>query len=123
MQYKTFEEIPVWQSTRDFVAKIYRITENQFKKDFGLMDQLRRASVSILLNISEGFERKTNIDFARFINQAKGSSGECRAVFYIALDNGYITQIQFDELVEKAISISRQLSKFGSYLTASHAKK
>lgn len=107
---------------RRFVSRIYKITEKQFGRDFGLRDQLRRAAVSILLNISEGFERASNIDFARFINQAKASAGECRAVFYIAFDNRYLEEEQFNELKSDSLNISRQLAKFGIFSISSHKK-
>ena len=116
MKYKIFEEIPVWQQARKFVAEVYRITTEDFKRDYGLIDQLRRASVSILLNIAEGFERKSNKEFARFIMIAKGSAGEVRSILYIALDNKYITDKQFPVLHEEIQSISRQLSKFAKFL-------
>jgi four helix bundle protein len=80
---------------------------------------LRRASLSIVLNLAEGFERKTNKDFARFVSNAKGSAGECRSIFYIALDLGYLSESEFMEFKNKIINISRQLSKFADYLVKS----
>jgi len=119
MKYNKFEDIPVWQEAREFVSEIYDITSKHFKKDFDLIKQLRRAALSIVLNIAEGFERKSNKDFARFINNAKGSAGECRAVFYIALDLKYLPESDFIQIREKTINISRQLSKFADYLIRS----
>lgn len=119
MKYKNFEDIPVWQDARQFVSKVYKTTKLNFNKDFDLISQLRRAAISINLNIAEGFERKTNKDFARFISNSKGSAGECRAIFYLALDLKYLSQKEFDELLNEIISISCQLSKFGNYLIQS----
>ena len=123
MIYAQFEDIPVWQQAREFVVKIYLITKKDFNNDFELMNQIRRAALSILLNIAEGFERKSNKDFARFINQAKASAGECRAALYIAFDLGYIVKNKFEELITNVISISKQLSKFENYLVNSSYKK
>ncbi len=58
MKYAKFEGIPIWQEARKFVVKIYQITKHKFNNDFGLINQIQRASLSVLLNISEGFERK-----------------------------------------------------------------
>ena len=118
MNYNQFEDIPVWQEARQFISDVYELTLN-FKKDYELINQLRRAALSIALNIAEGFERKTNKDFARFINNAKASSGECRAIFYIALDLGYINENEFVNYKKKVINIARQLSKFSRYLIQS----
>ena len=87
MKYNKFEDIPVWQEARRFVSEVYDVTNKYFQKDFDLIRQLRRAALSIVLNIAEGFERKSNKDFARFINNAKGSAGECRAVFHVNCRN------------------------------------
>lgn len=116
MVYSNFEQIPVWQESRRFIGQIYRLTDHNFKHDYDLMKQLRRASLSIALNIAEGFERKTNKDFARFINMAKGSSGECRATLYIAHDLGYISDEIVRDLLDQITSISQQLSKFSEFL-------
>ena len=67
-------------------------------------------------NIAEGFERATDIDFARFLSIAKGSAGEVRAQLYVALDTGYLTQPEFDELTQLATDVSRLLSRFMQYL-------
>lgn len=116
MFYKKFEEVPVWQQARKFVSKIYEITTTNFKKDYSLVDQLRRSSVSILLNIAEGFEKHSNKDFARYVNIAKGSAGEVRAILYIAYDNKYLNEKEFEILYNDIESISRQLFKFNQFL-------
>lgn len=117
MKYKYFEDLPVWQDARKFVSAIYDLTNPiNLKRDYPLMDQIRRASLSISLNIAEGFERKSNKDFSRFINTSKASAGECRAVLYIALDLGYITNDKFTKYMELARCLSYQLSRFEKYL-------
>ena len=123
MKYNSFEEIPVWQQVRAFIKLIYTVcNKDNFKNDFSLMDQIRRASVSILLNISEGFEKKSNKDFARFINQSKASAGEVRCALYITLDLDYISDEQFNTLFKEVKSISNQLFKFEKYLLDTHKK-
>ncbi|MBU0727520.1 four helix bundle protein [Patescibacteria group bacterium] len=123
MKYEKFEDIPVWIQTRSFLKLIYSLCNKaSFQNDYSLMDQIRRASVSILLNLSEGFERKTNKDFARFINQSKASAGEVRCALYIAFDLGYISKEQFGMLITEIISIGNQLYKFEKYLLNTHIK-
>ncbi len=118
MQYNQFEDIPVWQETRLFVNKIYSLFENseKLKRDFSLVDQLKRATYSILLNISEGFERGSNKEFANFLNIAKRSAGEVRAILYILLDNHYINQETFENYKKSATEISSHLANFRKFL-------
>ncbi len=81
-----FEDIKAWQKARELNKEIYKISNNTlFEKDFGLKDQIRRASVSVLSNIAEGFERNGSKEFKQFLSIAKGSSGEVRAQLYVAL--------------------------------------
>ncbi len=126
MQYKKFEDIPIWQISRKFVANIYKlIDDNQkLKKDYSICDQLKRATYSISLNIAEGFERSSNKEFANFINIAKGSAGEVRTILYILLDNNYIENKTAENLIEEIYKISTHLSNFRSYLLDNlHYKK
>ncbi len=112
-----FEEIEAWQTARELAKLIYSITEEgKFAKDFGLKDQIRRASVSVMSNIAEGFESKTPAAFIRYLGIAKASAGEVRSQLYIAHDVGYLTEQQFSNLFQIAEKVSRQLSRFVSYL-------
>lgn len=112
-----FEEIKSWQKGRALCQLVYRLTtDGPFRRDFGLRDQMRRASVSVISNIAEGFESQNNRTFVRFLYIAKGSAGEVRAQAYVALDQGYITQPEFDEIIALSTEISRLLSKFIAYL-------
>jgi len=87
MKVKSFEDMQVWQDAREFVKSIYNLTlEYKFKGDYGLKDQIRRAAVSIMNNIAEGFERDNNKEFVKFLGYAKGSAGEIRSMLYVALD-------------------------------------
>ena len=99
-------------------AEIYRITnENSlFAKDYGLRDQMRRASISVSSNIAEGFERETSKEFIRFLYIAKASAGEFRSQLYLASDLGYITVQEFESLNNKINDVSKLLSGFIKYL-------
>lgn len=115
-----FEDIDGWKKARALTNRVYAVTNTgAFARDFGLRDQIRRASVSIMSNIAEGYERGAgDKEFARFLSIAKGSAGEVRAQLYVALDVGYLTRDEFDELTQLATETSRLLSRFMQYLTA-----
>ncbi|MEL1246094.1 four helix bundle protein [Flavobacterium sp. DGU11] len=114
----SFEEIISWQKARELNSEIYRVTNNNeiFNKDYGLRDQMRRASISVSSNIAEGFERETTKEFIRFLYIAKASAGEFRSQLYLASDLGYITNSEFYSLNEKVNEISKLLSGFIKYL-------
>jgi len=117
MKVKAFEDLQVWQDARVFVKSIYELTSlKNFSKDFGLKDQIQRASVSIMNNISEGYERDNNREFIKFLGYSKGSAGEVRSMLYVALDLNYISNDQFKVSYEKAVSIITQISNFKKYL-------
>jgi four helix bundle protein len=120
---KKFEDIEAWQKTRELAKTIYDVTAGgKFSRDFGLKDQIRRAAVSILSNIAEGFERGGDKEFVQFIAMAKGSSAEVRAQLYVALDQGYVAQETFDRLSDLTIQINRMLSGLMKYLRSSEYK-
>ncbi len=117
MKVKSFEDLQVWQDARAFVKSIYELTSNDsFKKDYGLKDQIQRAAVSIMNNISEGFERDNNKEFMKFLGYSKGSAGEVRSMLYVALDLQYISKVEFDNSYEEAVNIIKQISNFKKYL-------
>ena len=108
------------KKAREFNKRIYEITDGAiFKKDYDLVRQLRRASISISSNIAEGFERNTDKEFIYFLYVAKASAGEVRSQIYLALDLNYISEIEFDELFEKVSDISKLISGFIKYLNDS----
>jgi len=112
-----FEEIEAWKAARLLTNLIYKISEQgAFAKDYGLKDQIRRASISAMSNIAEGFESRTDTQFINYLGHAKGSSGEVRSQLYVALDLKYISQEQFAEGYEFTDKTSRQLSRFIDYL-------
>jgi four helix bundle protein len=116
-KFNKFEEIQAWQKADDVTLLIYKITDDaNFSKDFGLKDQIRRASVSIMANIAEGHGRRTSVIFANFLNIARGSAAEVQSHLYIALGLHYINQKDFDEIYQKLTEISRMTLSLAQYL-------
>lgn len=105
-----FEDLVAWQKARVLTARIYRVTsDGAFRRDFGLQGQMRRAAVSVMANIAEGFERMRAGEFHQFLSIAKGSCAELRAHLYIAYDAGYIAEPSFRELLDMAEEVARIL--------------
>ena len=112
-----FEDIIAWQTAREITRRVYALTNaGAFARDYGLRDQMRRAAVSILSNIAEGFESRTQALFIEFLGRAKGSAGELRAQLYVALDVGYLDRSGFEQLFDLSDKASREISRFISYL-------
>jgi len=112
-----FEDIQAWKKARILVKEIYSASNSgQFAKDFGLRDQIRRAAVSIMLNIAEGFARKTDREFTQFLIIAHGSAAEAQSALYVALDLAYITSEQFEKLYSLTNETSKMIMGFSSYL-------
>ena len=112
-----FEDILGWQKARQLTAAIYEITAHGvFPKDFGLRDQIRRSSVSIMANIAEGFGRKSDKEFANFLNYAHGSVAETQSHLYVALDLKYLDQDQFDTVYKMLDETSRMIMGFSKHL-------
>jgi four helix bundle protein len=108
---ESFEDLRVWQKGIELVKNIYLITkEGDLSRDFGLRDQLRRASVSVPTNIAEGFERYSRKEYLNFLNIAKGSAGEVRSLLRVALEVGYLDQSSYTQLHHQAMELSRMLS-------------
>jgi four helix bundle protein len=115
-----FEDIQVWQKARELNKLIYDVTKNShFLKDFSLRDQLRRASVSIMANIAEGFGRKSKKEFANFLNMAHGSAAEVQCHLYVALDQNYISQEEFRGAYDMVEVVSKMIQGFMNYLNNS----
>ncbi len=103
-----FEDLIAWQKARELTKSIYKVTKiGDFLKDFGLRDQIRRASVSIMSNIAEGFERGGRSEFHQFLVIAKGSCAELRSQLYVALDVEYLNVDTFQSLDGLARETSR----------------
>ena len=98
MKVQRFEDLEAWQIARELANQVYKITKQESVcRDFGFVDQIRRAAISIMNNIAEGFERGSNKDFVRFLFIARGSAGEVRSLLYLGLDQGYLTNSEFSE--------------------------
>jgi four helix bundle protein len=103
-----FEDLIAWQKARALASEVYRATrQGAFARDFGLASQIQRASVSIVSNVAEGFERGGRSEFHQFLSTAKASCAELRAQLYIALDVGYLTQADFGKLMAQAAEVAR----------------
>ncbi len=112
-----FEDIQAWQEARKLVFNIYPICRTiETKRDFSLADQIKRASVSIMANIAEGFGRKGSKEFARYLFIAKASATEVQSHLYVALDQEYISKEKFDELYNDLEKIQKMISGFIKYL-------
>jgi four helix bundle protein len=106
-----FEDLQAWKKARALTRSIYETTKHgTFGQDYGLSRQIQRASVSIMSNIAEGFERRTPGEFCQFLTIAKASCAELRSQLYVALDVGYLSQDMFDELSEQADEVARIIS-------------
>lgn len=115
---RRFEDIVGWQKSRELVKVIYQVTNEseKFRKDFGLKDQIRRAAVSSMSNISEGFARSSDKEFAHFLNIVRASVAEVQSQLYVALDLGYIEKKAFNIGYALADETSRLLTNFMKYL-------
>jgi len=112
-----FEDIKAWQQARSLVKEVYQATgEGKFAKDFSLKDQIRRAAVSIISNIAEGFSRQTDKEFVQFLHIAKGSTSEVQSQLYLGLDLDYISKEEFERLYDEADQVTRLISGFIKYL-------
>lgn len=112
-----FEDITAWQKARELTSCIYRQTLiPEFRKDFGLVDQIRRASGSVMHNIAEGFDAGSNKEFIRFLRYSFRSASEIQSQLYIALDARYINQAEFEQLYQQATEIKKLLGGFIKYL-------
>jgi four helix bundle protein len=121
--FQSFEEIEAWQKARGLTREIYEISnQGLFSKDFGLRDQIRRASVSIMANIAEGFERSGTGEFVQFLAIAKGSAGEVKTHLYVAFDQGYISKETFERLFVLSAETGRLIGGLMNYLRKSQLK-
>ena len=103
-----FEDLIGWQKARELTRTVYQVSRRgAFAKDFGLSGQIQRSAVSIMSNISEGFERGGRGEFHQFLSTAKASCAEVRSQLYVALDVGYLNQAEFDQLISRAEEVAR----------------
>ena len=118
--FSRLEEIQVWQKARQLTREIYDATANgKFSTDYGLRNQIQRASVSIMANIAEGFGRRSDKEFANFLNMAHGSAAEVQSHLYVALDLNYINRPIFDQLNGLIDEVSRMTLVLAQHLRKS----
>lgn len=123
MSVKYFEDLEVWILSRKLTNKIYNVSnDGRFAKDFGLRDQIRRAAVSIMSNIAEGYERGGNQEFIQFLSIAKASCGEVRSQLYVAMDQNYINKKECEQLIDVFKKLSIMINNFIEYLKGSRYK-
>ncbi len=108
MKFNQFEDIIAWQKSKELVMHTYKVFNNL--RDFSFRDQARRASISVMNNIAEGFERKSNKEFRQFLYVSKGSCGELRSMLSVANELGYINQKDYMVLSSRCIEISKVIS-------------
>jgi four helix bundle protein len=111
-----FEDIEVWQTARELTNIIEVTCRGEFARDLGLCDQIRHASVSIVSNMAEGFESRTNLLFNDYLGGEKGSAGELRGQVHVANDIGYLDEGDFSGLIAMCEKCSRQIRRFTQYL-------
>ena len=117
MGIRRFEEIEAWQAARDLCKIIYRLTgDDKFHKDYGLRDQARKTAVSIMANIAEGFDSRSNPEFIQFLYYSLRSASELQSHLYIAKDQGYIAESQFARVYKEGSKVKGLIFRFIAYL-------
>jgi four helix bundle protein len=107
-EIRTFEDLEAWRFSRELTKTVYSLTRQEpINRDFGLVDQIRRAATSAMTNVAEGFERGSNKDFVKFLFISRGSAGEVRSLLYVALDQSYITEEEFNTTYDLCIQTSK----------------
>lgn len=120
MRIERFEDIDAWKESRKLVNIVYALSnEEEFSRDFGLKNQFRGASVSIMSNIAEGFDRGTNREFIQFLVIARASTSEVKSHLYVALDRKYVNQEKFEETYNQATKVTSLIDGFIRYLKKS----
>lgn len=109
-QIKQFEDILAWQKSKELTLLIYKLLKTN--RDYSFKDQIQRATVSVMNNIAEGYERGSNQEFKRFLFISKGSCAEVRSLSYLALELNYFSQNEFTKINTFSLEISRMISGF-----------
>ena len=117
MKIERFEDIQSWQEARILTKRVYGITkELSFKRDQALCGQIQRAAVSIMANIAEGFDRQSRKEFVQFLYYASASASEVQSHLYVALDQRYISEQDFEIMYEQAKKTKSLINGFIAYL-------
>jgi len=123
MKIERFEDIEAWQLARELTRKVYRLTKKpRFEKDYGLKRQIQEAAGSAMHNIAEGFDAETNAEFIRFLRYAKRSCTEVQSELYVALDEEYISTVEFRDVYEQARRARAAIRGFINYLKKYQAR-
>ena len=121
--FKKFEEILAWQKTRQLCSEIYLITNTgKFGNDFSLKDQIRRSAVSVMANTTEGFDRRGDKEFARFLNISKASLSEVKSHLYVAYKVDYVTDEKLNFLFPQIEEVGKLISGLIKYLKEPETK-
>lgn len=117
MKIYRFEDLTIWKLSLIITKEIYDLTtKEKFRRDYVLIDQIRRAIISVSSSIVEGFEKNNNNEFIRFLKISKGSLGETRNQINIALMGGYINDTEFNKINDKLLGLAKQIGGFIVYL-------
>jgi four helix bundle protein len=117
MKITRFEDIEAWEISRNLCCLVYDVVKKErFSRDFGLKEQICKASVSIMANIAEGFDAGTNAEFVRFLTYAQRSASEVQSELYVAFDQGYVSKGEFDEIYSAAGKARSKIGAFIRYL-------
>lgn len=115
--FNKFEDIKAWQKAREVTKEVYKLSSNiNLSKDFSLQDQMKRCAISIMANIAEGHGRRTNNEFANFLNIARGSAIELQSHLYVSIDQNYIKQSDFENIYTMLDEISKMTLSLAQYL-------
>jgi len=124
MRIVRFEDVESWKEGRKLCNMVYEAARHgQFSRDFGLRDQIQRAAVSIVSNIAEGFDSKSNAEFHRFLVYARRSISEVKSQLYVAVDAKYISQEEFDLIYSQADKVGKLTNGFLRFLSANKKSK
>ena len=111
MRVARFEDLAVWKKAKELSLAIYRVTNGgRFSRDLALKDQIRRAAISVMSNVAEGFERYSRSEFRHFLSIARGSASEVRSQLHLAHELGYVAEPDFASQLELCLEISRMLA-------------
>lgn len=117
MKIKRFEDVKSWQEARVLTKMVYELTKQKdFSKDYRLRDQFTGAAISTMNNVAEGFDSRMDREFVRFLGYARRSTSEIQTCLYVAIDQGYITQDQFDKVYRQAEETRQVIDGFIRYL-------
>lgn len=120
---KNFYDLECWQVARKFVNQIYDLSDiSSFKRDFELVGQIRRSSISVMANIAEGFHRNSDKEFLKFLDYSRSSLSESLSHLFIALDQNYISENDFDNIQEIVNKLGKKINNLISYLNSSIKK-